>query len=408
MVGSSKRKKMSVLIICGILLSLINSCSHPASERYIIRRAEDQVLLMLEEIRQLRQIKNEQEVVSPRSLNPGGELVMVRSRDWTSGFFPGILWYLYELTGHEEWKIKAMEFTGNIENEKYNGGTHDMGFKIFCSFGNGFRLSGDMHYRHVIIHSARTLISRYNSETQCIRSWDHNQDKWDFPVIIDNLMNLELLFAASEMTGDPLFHEIAVNHANTTMKNHFRPDFSTYHVIDYDTITGDVVKKNTHQGYSHESTWARGQAWALYGYTMCYRATKNRKYLDQAEKIAGFILNHLRLPEDLIPYWDFDAPGIPDEPRDASAAAITASALYELSTYSGEKQLYKKKADTIMKNLASGYLAEKGTNRGFILLHSTGSAPSNSEVDVPLIYGDYYFLEALVRSKRLESGKPVV
>lgn len=396
------------MVFTGVFLTALHACWQSVPERQILQRAEKQVTLMLEEIGQARQKGNDGEMVSPRSLNPDGGLVMVRSRDWTSGFFPGILWYLYELTGNEAWKNHAREFTANVEKEKTNGGTHDMGFKIFCSFGNGFRLTHDPVYREVIKQSARTLITRYNGNTECIRSWDHNQDKWEFPVIIDNMMNLELLFAASEMTGDPIFSEIAVNHANTTMKNHFRPDYSSWHVVDFDPQTGEAVKKNTHQGFAHESAWARGQAWALYGYTMCYRATRNRSYLDQAEKIAGFILNHPRLPDDLIPYWDYDAPGIPDEPRDASAAAITASALYELSTYSHNSGFYRATADKIMKNLTARYLAPKGTHRGFILLHSTGSAPSGSEVDVPLIYSDYYFLEALVRFKRLESGKPVV
>lgn len=403
----SLKIKMRYLLGFAILLS-VGSCFSTNPERAVIYHSERQILQMLDEIGEFSKTSQAQELVSPRTINSRGELVMVRSRDWTSGFFPGILWYLYELTGKDDWKVRARVFTARIEQEKENAGTHDMGFKIFCSFGNGYRLTNDTEYREIIIQSARTLITRYNNNTECIRSWDHNRDKWGFPVIIDNMMNLELLFAVSEMTGDSVFHEIAVRHANTTMKHHFRPDYSTYHVVDFDTQTGEAVKKNTHQGYDHESTWSRGQAWALYGYTMCYRATGNRSYLEQAEKIALFILDHPRLPEDLIPYWDYDAPGIPDEPRDASAAAITASALYELSTYSKNSGLYREKADKIMKNLASGYLAPEGSNKGFILLHSTGSAPSKSEVDVPLIYGDYYFLEALVRSRRLMNGKPVV
>jgi uncharacterized protein YyaL (SSP411 family) len=203
------------------------------------------------------------------------------------------------------------------------------------------------------------------------------------------------------LTGDSTYHNIAVSHANTTLKNHFRPDYSSYHVISYNPQTGAVEKRNTHQGYAHESAWARGQAWGLYGYAMCYRYTRNPAYLKQAENIAVFIFTHKNLPKDLIPYWDFDAPAIPNEPRDVSAAAVMASGMYELSQYSTQGKFYKKKANTIVKNLAKNYTAEKGENRGFALLHSTGSKPSNSEVDVPIIYAEYYYLEALLRFKNL-------
>jgi hypothetical protein len=257
----------------------------------------------------------------------------------------------------------------------------------------------------VIIQSAKTLSTRFRPITGTIRSWDHSTDKWAYPVIIDNMMNLELLFAATQLTGDSSFYKIAVTHANTTMKNHFRWDNSSYHVVEYDTITGNVVKKNTHQGFAHESAWSRGQSWGLYGYTMCYRFTKDKKYLDQAEKIATFILNHPNLPKDLVPYWDFNAPNIPNEERDASAAAILASGLYELSTYSKNGKLFKEKADKIIESLTNDYRSPVGENKGFILLHSTGSRPSNSEVDVPLNYADYYYLEALLRSKKLKEKK---
>ncbi|HET9571665.1 MAG TPA: glycoside hydrolase family 88 protein [Bacteroidales bacterium] len=344
----------------------------------------------------------------PRTLDKEGKLLLVKSSDWTSGFFPGVLWYLYESTNDKKWLKQAQEFTKGIEQEKFNGKTHDMGFKVYCSFGNGYRLTGDSLYRDVIIQAANTLSKRFNPTVGCIRSWDHSRDKWEYPVIIDNMMNLELLFAASRLTGDPSFAKIAISHANTTMKNHFRSDFGTYHVIDYDTITGKVLQKNTHQGYAHESTWARGEGWALYGYTMCYRETKDPKYLLQAENVAKFIFNNPRLPKDLIPYWDFDAPNIPNEPRDVSAAALMASALYELSTYSQNKQLYLEKANKIMKNLTLNYRAKNGEAHGFILLHSTGSKPANNEVDVPLSYADYYYMEALLRSERLKAGKMVV
>lgn len=361
-----------------------------------------QTEFMLQEVENVKKagVQKNPELMFPVSLTPSGDLRLIRRSDWRSGFFPGALWYLYELSGDEKWKDKASELTSAIEEEKWNAGTHDMGFKIYCSFGNGYRLTSDPGYRDIIIQAARTNIRRFNARVGCIRSWDHNSDKWDFPVIIDNMMNLELLFAATRLTGDSTFYKIAVTHANTTLKNHFRSDFSTYHVIDYDTLTGNVRKRNTHQGYNHESAWARGQAWGLYGYTMCYRETGRKEYLDMAEKIAGFILNHPNLPDDMIPYWDFNAPDIPDAPRDVSAAAITASALFELGKFSSKDREYLKAAKQILNNLITRYRAPAGNAHGFLLLHSTGNKPSGSEVDVPINYADYYYLEALLRSRK--------
>ena len=342
--------------------------------------------------------------VSPRTIAADGKLTLTTSREWTSGFFPGSLWYMYEYTKNDEWKDLAEKYTAPLEREKTNGGTHDMGFKMYCSFGNGYRLTDDQNYRDILIQSAKTLITRFKPNAGIIRSWDNNTEKWQCPVIIDNMMNLELLFWAFRATNDSVYYKIAVSHALKTIENHFRKDFSSFHVVDYDTITGNVLKKTTHQGYSDESAWARGQAWGLYGYTMCYRETGNPAFLKQAEEIAHFIFTNKNLPLDLIPYWDFDAPGIPDEPRDASAAAIIASALYELCGYDSLNAAnYKRRADTILENLSRNYLSPTGENRGFLLLHSTGAKPMNSEVDVPLPYADYYFLEALLRKQKLES-----
>ena len=343
------------------------------------------------------------DLVSPRTLD-SSKLKLVSSRDWTSGFFPGELWYLYEYSNDNKWKTQAQNFTANMEREKTNAGTHDMGFKIYCSFGNGYRLTNDPKYKEVIIQSAKTLATRFNPKVGCIRSWDHHKEQWAYPVIIDNMMNLELLFEAAKLSGDRSLYNIAVTHANTTMKNHYRADFSSYHVVDYDTATGRVRQKQTAQGYADESAWARGQAWGLYGFTMCYRETKDNKYLEHAEKIASFILHHPNMPADRVPYWDYNAPQIPDEPRDASAAAITASALYELSTYSHHAD-YRKMADKIVASLIKNYRAPVGEDKGFLLLHSTGSKPGKSEIDVPLIYADYYYLEALLRLKKLKEGK---
>ena len=302
---------------------------------------------------------------------------------------------------------KARSFTARIENEKMNATSHDIGFKVYCSYGNGYRLTKEPAYRDVIIQSAKTLSKRFNPIIGSIRSWDHNADKWAYPVIIDNMMNLELLFEATKLSGDSSFYKIAVSHANTTMKNHFRRDNSSFHVVNYDSLTGKVIKKTTHQGFSNESAWARGQAWGLYGFTMCYRETKNKAYLNQAEKIANFLMKNPNLPKDLIPYWDFNAPGIPNEPRDASAAAVMASAFYELSLYSTQGKYYRTVADKITASLTTGYRSPIGENKGFLLIHSTGSKPMNSEVDVPLNYADYYYLEALLRSKKLDEKKPL-
>lgn len=364
-------------------------------------QADQQTLLMLKEIEKVKASATKADLATPRTLEDG-KLKLVASKDWTSGFFPGELWFLYEYSGNKMWLEQAKKFTAMIEQEQFNGKTHDMGFKVYCSVGTGYRITKDAHYREVIIQSAKTLATRFNPKTGVILSWDHSRDKWVNPVIIDNMMNLELLFEATKLTGDSSFYKIAVSHANTTMKNHFRPDFSSYHVVDYDPNTGAVLKKTTHQGYSDASAWARGQAWAVYGYTLCYRYTKDPAYLKQAENVAAFILNNPTMPADLVPYWDFNAPNIPNEPRDVSAAAVIASGLYELSGYSANKDLYIAKADKMMNSMSTKYIAAPGTAKGFILSHSTGSKPSDSEVDVPLSYADYYYLEALLRYKNLK------
>ncbi|GAB3655578.1 glycoside hydrolase family 88 protein [Echinicola sediminis] len=337
----------------------------------------------------------------PRALSSQGELVGVSSRDWTSGFFPGLLWYLYEHSQDKGLRFAAKEWTGFIEKEKYDGHTHDTGFKVYCSFGNGYRLLKNTVYKNVIIETANTLMTRYDPVIGCIRSWDFNREKWKFPVIIDNMMNLEMLFAATRLTGDSSYYQAAKQHAMTTKKHHFRPDFSSYHVVDYDTVSGMSRLKTTHQGYSPESSWARGQAWALYGYTMCYRETGEKEFLVQAENIADFILSHPRLPEDQIPFWDFDDPAIPNAERDASAASVIASALLELSHYTNLERGkdYWKVATKILKHLSSPEYRLDSKEIPFLLNHSVGSLPHESEVDVPLVYADYYYVEALTRAK---------
>jgi hypothetical protein len=379
-------------------LQLVQTSS-PVDLPRIIADAEKQTELLLHEI--ASSSHPDSPLFSPRTLE-NGRLKLVASRDWTSGFFPGELWMLYGYTGKPEWKTLAGSFTTRMENEKTNGTTHDMGFKVYCSVGKGFGLTKDPHYKEVILQSARTLSTRFNPLIGSIRSWDHHRNLWGFPVIIDNMMNLELLFEATRLTGDSSFYKIAVTHANTTMKNHYRNDYSSFHVVDYDTLTGKVVKKMTWQGYSDGSAWARGQAWGLYAFTMCYRETGDTNYLRQADKIAGFILHHPNLPADKVPYWDFNAPGAAQQadtvPRDASAAAVIASGLYELCNYSRNAGEYRAAADAILVSLTNKYRSAPGANKGFILGHSTGSRPSNSEVDTPINYADYYYLEALGRS----------
>lgn len=338
-----------------------------------------------------------EKLVSPRSVE-NNQVKMVPPKDWTSGFFPGELWMIYELTNKDYWKEKALEYTLPLEQEKWNGKTHDMGFKMYCSFGKAWQNTNNPAYSDILIQAAKTLATRFKPNVGCIRSWDHNSDKWDYPVIIDNMMNLELLFWAARETGNEMYKEIAVTHAETTMRNQFRDDYSSYHVVDYNPETGEVQEKTTHQGYSPESAWSRGQAWGLYGFTMVYRETRDEKFLRQAEKIASYILENPNLPKNKIPYWDFDAPKIPNEPFDASAAAITASALFELSAYSQNKEEYLTAANAILNVLLSPeFFAEPNENHGFLLKHSTGSKPSNSEVDEPLVYADYYFLETIHR-----------
>ncbi|GEO02816.1 glucuronyl hydrolase [Adhaeribacter aerolatus] len=343
----------------------------------------------------------------PRSTKKDGTIATTASRDWTSGFFPGSLWLTYEYTKDKKWETLARQWTAGLEKEQFNKGTHDLGFMIFCSFGNGYRLTKDPKYKDIIIQASKSLITRFNKKAGVIRSWDHNRDKWDYPVIIDNMMNLEMLYWASKQTGDPIYANVATTHALTTLKHHFRPDYSSYHVVDYDTVTGQVRKKTTHQGYSDASAWARGQAWGLYGYTVTYRETKDPRFLKQAQAIADFFINHKNTPADKIPYWDFDAPARTDLPRDASAAAITASGLLELSKYSGAKgEAYKKAASQMLASLASpAYLAKANTNNNFILMHSTGHLPGNSEIDVPLNYADYYFIEGLMRWEQMNKAK---
>ena len=322
---------------------------------------------------------------------------------WCSGFYPGVLLYLYEQNKDEVLYKESMRILELLKKEQFNTNTHDLGFMMYCSFGNANRLAASPAYKEILLNSAKSLSTRFNPTVGCIKSWD-SKNPDDFLVIIDNMMNLELLFWATKVSGDSSFYKIAVTHANTTMRNHFRQDYSSYHVLNYNAATGAVQQKKTAQGFADESAWARGQAWGLYGYTVVYRETKDKKYLEQANHIAQFILNNPNLPADKIPYWDFNATGIPNVLRDASAAAITASALLELSGYADATngKAYFKAAETMLQSLStSTYKAAVGTNGGFIIQHCVGHLPAKSEVDVPLTYADYYFVEAMKRYKEM-------
>jgi unsaturated chondroitin disaccharide hydrolase len=343
----------------------------------------------------------------PKTFYPGtGKYEFSDSGWWCSGFYPGTLLYIFEQTRDSVLYQEAMRMLNLLEKEQFNTTTHDLGFMMYCSFGLANKIHPSDRYREILLNSAKSLSSRFSPVVGCIRSWDSK--KSDFLVIIDNMMNLELLFWASRATGDSSYYRTAVTHANTTLKNHFRPDNSSFHVLNYNPLNGEVQQKRTAQGAADGSAWARGQAWGLYGFTVMYRETKELKYLEQAKRIAAFILNHPNLPTDKVPYWDFNAPGIPNALRDASAAAIMASALLELQSFVDPKtaKAYLKVAQKILLSLSSGnYKAKPGTNGGVLLQHSVGSIPGKSEVDVPLTYADYYFVEAMSRYKALKMKK---
>ena len=347
----------------------------------------------------------------PNSVDPGkNEWHFTRPGSWTSGFWPGVLWYLYEYTGDEKWKTEAEGFTQSIiPPATGRARSHDVGFLAYCSIGNGYRLTQNAEYKQALLQAADSVSVLFNPNVGTFLSWPGMIQKmgWSHNTIVDNLMNMELLFWAAKNGGSKELYDIAYKHVETTMKYQFRPDYSTYHVIVYDDQTGEYVKGVTHQGYADETMWARGQAWAIYGFTMAYRETKDARFLETAQRAADTYLK--RLPDDLVPYWDFDAPHIPDESKDASAAAIVASALLELAGFvehQEKAESYRTSAGKMLDILSSPAYQSREANSSF-LLHSTGHRPNGYEIDASIIYADYYYIEALLRMKKLQEGKSI-
>ncbi|QDO95223.1 glucuronyl hydrolase [Formosa sediminum] len=406
-------RKILILIVCLVSLFMV-SCKkeYKGSKNESVDEKLENINaqltyadLQLNGLLDLAKNKNK----NPRTIEPDSSIYFINSDkfDWTEGFFPGSCWYLYEGTRIEKWKKAASHFQELFKNHKDWPQYHDLGFVFNCSYGNGYRITQDTTYKKVLLDAAKTLATRFDTKIGVIKSWDVDKgwqaDRgWQYPVIIDNMMNLELLFNASIMSGNDDYKNIAISHADKTLKNHFRSNYSSYHVVDYDSISGQVLSKETAQGYSDESSWARGQAWGLYGFTLCYRYTKDEAYLNQAKKIANLILTSDAIPSDRIPYWDYDVDEKEHAPRDVSAAAITVSALIELNTYTNGD--YENITNEILNVLSSEkYRAKIGENKHFLLKHSVGSIPHNSEIDVPLNYADYYYLEALIRAKKYYS-----
>lgn len=388
--------RLATLAGCAALLVAARAAD-PLLERIpkVFERAALQTDFMLETV--------EKDPKLPRTTRADGSPVLTVPEDWTSGFFPGNLWFLHEYDKSPKWKEKALAYTRRLEVIRHFKGNHDGGFMLGCSYGNALRLAPADEFRSVLRDAAAALGTRYIPELGLIRSWDHKP--YTCPVIIDNMMNLELLTWAARNGGDPKLRDIALSHADQTLANHFRPDGSAYHVVDYDPKTRWIRGIHGCQGADVRTPWARGQSWGLYGYTMMFRETGKAGYLAKAEQLADFLMKHPNMPADKIPNWDYGIQLGADVPRDASAAAVMASALLELSELSKDGKRFRQYAvDQLMSLSAAPYLAEPRTNGGFILTRSTGHLPANSEINVPLVYADYYFLEALLRYRSMATG----
>jgi unsaturated chondroitin disaccharide hydrolase len=393
-----------VLFFCLLSFFLMagNKCFDPDKE---LRYCNDKTLRNLEILQDYNK--------HPRSVSTNSKKwECVAADDWTSGFWTGLLWYNYEFSKNEIFKVKAESFMQSLRPLAFSRARdHDLGFQIFCSYGNAYRITHNPQYKEVILAAADTLATLYNPRTGTICSWPAmiKMKDWPHNTIIDNMMNLELLFWASKNGGSHTLYDIALRHATVTMNNHFRNDYSAYHVVLYDTLTGEKIKGITHQGYSDGSMWARGQTWAIYGFTMCYRETHNKAFLDIAQKAANVYLK--LLPGDYVPLWDFDTASQPGSPKDASAAAVAASALLELSQLLKDSnqvssRTYEEAAKKMLISLSGVNYQSRETNCA-LLLHSTGHKPANKEIDASIIYADYYYMEALIRLKKILEGKSI-
>ncbi|MEL5892464.1 glycoside hydrolase family 88 protein [Bacteroides sp. GD17] len=398
---------MKKYVLGGLLVLLCSCTSHPKFEvEPLLRYCEGQIEKSLSSLDDTTQM--------PRNILPDkGEHKWncTSIYDWTSGFWPGILWYAYEYSHDVEIKKQAERYSSALYpvlNRRPDN--HDLGFMMYCSLGNAYRLTGEQKYKEMLLRAADSLAILFDERVGTIHSWPgmRQQKGWPHNTIIDNMLNLELLFWAARNGGNKELYDIAFSHAKVTAGNQFRDDYSTCHVVVYDTISGKRISQLTHQGYADESLWARGQAWAIYGFTMCYRETGNTAFLEIAQKATDTYLQ--RLPIDYVPYWDFDAPGIPEEPKDASAAAVVASGLLELSSYIKDKEKadrYFDAAIRMLETLSSPAYLSGEVNNAF-LLHSTGHKPHGSEIDASIIYADYYYIEALIRLNRINNNCKVV
>lgn len=396
--------RIKTLLMCLPCALIMAACSPKTqqSDTAFVAEALDYCVSQTE--RSLEMLMPYDYMMSPRNIAPGDSVWHQRpvSKElWTEGFWPGILWYAYEYSQDESILEAAKGYTEVLEFlSEQPAYDHDLGFIMFCSYGNGYRLTGDERYKDIIVATAERLAELYNPAVGTMLSWPREVPNFGgHNTIMDNMINLETLFWAAENGGRPELRDIAIAHADTTMKYHFREDGSCYHVAVYDAETGEFMRGCTHQGYADDTMWARGQAWAIYGYTMCYRFTKDPRYLDFACKVTDVYLKGL--PEDMVPYWDFNDPMIPNTSKDASAAAVVASALVELSGYvDGEKgQKYLEDAKAMLESLHLNY--SSGDINPSFLLHSTGHRPAGSEIDYSIIYADYYYIEALLRLKNL-------
>lgn len=408
--------------LIGVSLRLLHAQNLDSQVEHSLEFARQQLIRTVTELQDTSfyRIKIERQDTSfyrdanyPRSIQEDGRWRPREAGHWASGFLPGSLWDMYKWTSDPVWKELAEKWTAGLEDKKNKTGNHEVGFIIYRSFGRGYHLTGREDYKEVLLQAANSLVTRYDPEVGCIISWGGNWGSNNGTVITDGMMMLELLFWAVKNGGDPAWYDMAITHSLKTREENIRPDGSHIQCVVYNLYTGEIIRRYNKQGYAGSTTWSRGQAWGIYGFTMTYRETKDYRFLDIAKRMADYFIDNL--PEDYVPYWDFQAPNIPNEEKDASAASIAASGLLELSTLVSEvesREKYLNAAFNILSSLCSpAYLAEGTDSRG-ILLHGVGNRmkddPISGEVDVSLIYADHFFIEALLRYLEIESARDPV